>query len=172
VKLITLPTPRSNPYGMVINSKGVPFFCEFGGNRLASIDPDTMELKEYTLADPGARPRRIAITSDDIVWYSDYARGYLGRLDPATGQVREWPSPSGSKSAPYGISAIHDVLWYNESEAKPNTIVRFDPKTEKFQSWTIPGGGYIVRNTSVTKDGNLVLANSLVNTVTLVRIQK
>jgi virginiamycin B lyase len=51
-------------------------------------------------------------------------------------------------------------------------IVRFDPKTAKFQTWQIPGGGNIVRNTSVTPDGQFVLANSLVNTVTLLTIQK
>jgi len=38
--------------------------------------------------------------------------------------------------------------------------------------WVIPGGGNIVRNTSVTRDGRFVLANSLVNTVTLVTISK
>ena len=73
---------------------------------------------------------------------------------------------------PYSISAINDVLWYSESETEPNTVVRFDPKTEKFQSWAIPGGGNIVRNVDVTPDGNWVLANSLTNEVTLVRIQK
>jgi virginiamycin B lyase len=26
IKLATAPTPRSNPYGLVITSKGVPFF--------------------------------------------------------------------------------------------------------------------------------------------------
>ena len=129
-------------------------------------------LREYTLPDPASRPRRLAVTSDDIIWYSDYSRGYLGRLDPATGKVSEYPSPSGPKSAPYGISAIHGVIWYSESEARPNTVVRFDPKTEKFQSWAIPGGGNIVRNTDVTQDGNFVLTNSLVNTVTLVTIPK
>ena len=51
-------------------------------------------------------------------------------------------------------------------------MVRFDPKTGKFQSWAIPGGGNIVRNTDVTRDGNFVLANSLVNKVTLVNIAK
>jgi virginiamycin B lyase len=107
-----------------------------------------------------------------MIWYTDYSRGYLGRLDPATGKVTEWASPSGPKSAPYGISSIRDVIWYSESEAKPNTVVRFDPKTGKFQSWAIPGGGNIVRNTDVTRDGNFVLANSLVNTVTLVSIPK
>ena len=118
------------------------------------------------------RPRRVTITSDDIIWYSDFSRGYLGRLDPATGKVTEWQSPSGPKTEPYGISAINDIIWYSESGSTPNTIVRFDPKTAKFQSWAIPGGGNIVRNTSVTPDGNFVLANSLVNNVTLVTIKK
>jgi virginiamycin B lyase len=36
----------------------------------------------------------------------------------------------------------------------------------------LPGGGNIVRNTSVTRDGNFMLANSLVNGVTLVTIKK
>jgi virginiamycin B lyase len=136
------------------------------------VDTAAMQIREYKLPDPGARPRRVTTTSDGMVWYTDYQRGYLGRLDPATGLVKEWQSPSGPKSAPYGISTIHDVIWYSESEAMPNTVVRFDPKTEKFQTWAIPGGGNIVRNTDVTKDGNFVLANSLVNTVTLVTIAK
>ena len=56
--------------------------------------------------------------------------------------------------------------------SKPNTVVRFDPRSAKFQSWAVPGGGNIVSNTSVTKDGQFVLANSLVNAVTLVTISK
>jgi virginiamycin B lyase len=172
IKLLTPPTPNSRPYGMAFNSKGTLFVVQFGTNSVAAVDPATLAIREYKLPDPGARPRRIAITSDDIVWYTDYARGYLGRLDPATGKVIEWQSPSGPKSEPYGISAIRDVLWYSESGTTPNTVVRFDPKTEKFQSWAIPGGGNIVRNTSVTKDGDFVLANSLVNSVTLVTISK
>lgn len=172
IQLFTPPTAKSRPYGMALNSRGEIFFVEFGVNRVGTIDPRTLQIREYPLPDPGARPRRIAITSDDVVWYTDFARGYLGRLDPATGKVTEWPSPSGPRSEPYGISAIDDVIWYSESGSTPNTVVRFDPKTSKFQSWAIPGGGNIVRNTSVTSDGNFVLANSLVNTVTLVTIPK
>ncbi|PYM92384.1 MAG: cytochrome C [Candidatus Rokuibacteriota bacterium] len=172
IKLLTPPTPKSRPYGMAVSSKGTVFYVAFGTNRVGSVDPKTLEIREYVLPDPASRPRRIAMTSDDIVWYSDFSRGYLGRLDPATGKVTEWPSPSGSKSEPYGISAINDIIWYSESGTTPNTVVRFDPKTAKFQSWVIPGGGNIVRNTSVTRDGGFVLANSLVNKVTLVTISK
>jgi virginiamycin B lyase len=172
MKLLTPPTANSRPYGMALNSKNVVFFVEFGTNQVGSIDPNTLEFREYKLPAAAARPRRIAITSDDIVWYSDYSRGYLGRLNPATGEIKEWQSPSGPKSEPYGISAIHDIIWYSESGSTPNTVVRFDPKTEKFQSWAIPGGGNIVRNTSVTRDGDFVLANSLMNDVTLVSIKR
>ena len=64
------------------------------------------------------------------------------------------------------------MIWYSESGSTPNTVVRFDPKTATFQSWALAGGGNIVRNTSVTKEGNFVLANSLVNSATLVTIPK
>ena len=57
-----------------------------------------------------------------------------------------------------------------EPAAKLNTIVRFDPKTRKFQTWAIPGGD-IVRNMDVNRDGNPVTANSLVNAVGLVEIK-
>jgi virginiamycin B lyase len=130
-----------------------------------------MEIREYTLPDAKARPRRMALTSDDVVWYSDYARGYLGRLDPATGQVIEWQSPGGQRSEPYGIVAAKDIIWYSESGTKPNTLVRFDPKIQSFQSWVIPSGGYIVRKMDVTPDGNPVLATSTVNGVALVEVK-
>jgi virginiamycin B lyase len=172
IKLVTLPTPQSLPYGMVMTSKGVPVICLFGTNKIASFDPDTMAIKEYTLPNAAARPRRIAITSDDLIWYADYARGYLGRLNLSNGEVKEWASPSGPQSQPYGIIADHkNIIWYNESAVRPNTIVRFDPKTEKFQSWIIPSGGGVVRNMGVNKDGDLYLANSGVNRVAIVDVK-
>ena len=170
VKLVTPPTAKSRPYGMAVNSKNVVFLVLFGTNKVASIDKN-MQMKEYPLPDAGARPRRIAISSDDMIWYTDFARGFLGRLDPTTGEVTEWQSPSGPQSQPYGIVFTKGALWYNESFAKPNTIVRFDPKTEKFQSWAIPGGGDIVRNMDVTPDGLPVTANSLTNEVGLVVVK-
>jgi streptogramin lyase len=105
---IAVPTPHANPYGMIVNSGGVPFFTEFGSNKLASIDPNTLQIHEYVLPHAESRPRRIAITSDDVIWYSDYARGALGRFDPETNTVKEWPSPGGPESGPYGITTLND----------------------------------------------------------------
>lgn len=172
VKLSQSPTPRSNPYGMVIDSHGLPFFVEFGSNKVGRIDPDTLAIHEYVLPHADSRPRRVAITPDDVIWYTDYARGFLGRLDPKTGEMSEFPSPGGPKSQPYGITAIGDVLWYSESNTRPNTLVRFDTRTHAFQSWAIPSGGGVVRNMVHTQDGNLWLAESGVNKIAFVQVEK
>ena len=139
-----LPTPNSRPYGIVISSKGTPVFDLFNTNKIGTIDPKTMEIREYVLPE-GARPRRIAILPDDTVYYTDYARGYLGRLNLSTGKVEEFKSPGGEQSRPYGITTTKDgAIWYSESGVQPNTLVRFDPKTSAFQSWPIPSGGGVV----------------------------
>jgi len=160
VRLVPVPTAHALPYGIVVSSHGVPFFAEFGTNRIGRIDPDTLAIQEYVLPNAGARPRRLAVTSDDAIWYTDYARGCIGRLDPSSGASREWPSPGGAASEPYGMTALNDVIWYSESGVRPNTLVRFDPRSEKFQSWTIPSGGGVVRNMMPTRDGRIVLAES------------
>ena len=170
MKVAATPSDNTYPYGIVVNSQGVPWYVDFRGNRLGSVDPETMEIREHALPHPEARPRRIAITPDDVLWYTDYARGYLGRFDPATGAVQEWPSPGGPESQPYGIAAVGTAIWCSESAVRPNTLVRFDTQTEKFQTWVIPSGGGVVRNMMATPDGDLVLACSGVNRIAVVEI--
>jgi virginiamycin B lyase len=170
VHLAKVPTPKAQPYGMVVDSKGTVYFDEFGTNKIGRIDPVTMEIREYVLPDAAARPRRIAISSDDVIWYSDYASGHLGRLDPTTGRSTEWLSPGGPQSRPYGMTIVDDIVWYSESGTRPNTVVRFDPVAEKFQTWAIPSGGGVVRNMVHTPDGDLWLACSGVNRIAEVQI--
>jgi virginiamycin B lyase len=172
MKIVPAPTGAGNtyPYGIQINSQGVPWYVDFRGPRIASIDPTTMAIKEITLPNADARPRRIAITADDAVWWTDFARGYIGRYDPKTGNMKEWLSPGGPESEPYGIASVGNVIWYSESGVRPNTLVRFDLASEKFQTWAIPSGGGVIRNMMRTANGNLVLACSGVNKVGLVEV--
>ena len=172
VSLLEVPTPTARPYGIVVSSGGVPFFCEFHSNKLGSINPKTLEIKEYLLP-AGARPRRLAINPDGFIYYSDFARGFLGRLDPNTGKVEEWLSPGGPDSEPYGIASTSDgMVWYSESGVKPNTLVQFNPKTKSFRKWPIPSGGGVVRNMVATPDGKLYLACSGVNKVAIVEVSR
>src|SRR5262249_24575309 len=45
MQLVPVPTPHANPYGIAVNSTGIPFFTEFGTNKLASIDPRTLQIR-------------------------------------------------------------------------------------------------------------------------------
>jgi virginiamycin B lyase len=172
--LTNVPTPHAVPYGIVILQNNTPFFCEFGTNKLASLDPSTMKIHEYTLPAADARPRRIALAPDGTVYYTDYARGYLGHFDPSAGKlVKEWLSPGGSGSEPYGIAITKDgEVWYSESGVKPNTLVEFDPKAERFSTKPIASGGGVVRNMVATPDRRLYLACSGVNKVAVVDLNK
>jgi virginiamycin B lyase len=168
IDLKKVPTADSHPYGIAINSKGIPIFCEFATNKMAKIDPQTMDITEYMLPE-GARPRRMAIDSNDRVYFTDFSEGHLGRLDMTSGAVKMWNSPGGAKSAPYGIAITGDgMVWYSESGVKPNTIIQFDPKTETFARANIPSGGGTVRNMAATPDGRVYIACSGVDKVGVV----
>jgi virginiamycin B lyase len=168
VRLKVVPTPNAVPYGIVVSSSGVPYFCEFGSNKLASVNPATMEITEYALP-VGARPRRLAITPEDVIYYTDYGRGYLGLFDTKTRKQEEWASPGGPDSKPYGIAITPDgTVWYSESGVKPNTLVRFDPRSQAFAREAIPSGGGVVRNMVATPTGRLYLACSGMNKVAVV----
>jgi virginiamycin B lyase len=144
-----MPTQGARPYGIVVDPSGRPWFNEFGTNKIGTIDPATMQLKEYTLPNERSRPRRIEVTSDDVIWYGDYTRGMLGRLDPRDGRVREWPNPGGAASLPYAMTVDdQDRLWFVETGKQPNRLVGFDPKTSEFFSVTPiqQSGGRTVRH--------------------------
>src|SRR5215467_4478287 len=71
VELKEVPTREARPYGIQIDSKGVPFFCEFGTNKMASIDPRTMQIREYALPD-FASDTATTITDAHTLHFTDY----------------------------------------------------------------------------------------------------
>jgi virginiamycin B lyase len=175
VKLATMPRPNSRPYGIVLSADGAPWVCCNGSNCLVKIDPETMAIREYRLPDPKTTVRRLDFASDGMIWYVNSSLGRLGRLNPNTGEVKEWDSPSGPKSHPYAIAVVDGIVWYNESGQRPDALVRFDPKTERFQSWAIPSGGIyagIVRHMRPTREGNLLIHQSSTNRIILVTLNR
>ena len=56
--IVAIPSDNTYPYGILVNTAGAPWYVDFLGNRLGSVDPETMEIREYSLPSPEARPRR------------------------------------------------------------------------------------------------------------------
>jgi len=161
-----------NPYDIKVDPvRGTLWVAYNGTNKLGQLDPETMEVRYYEVPDARSRIRRLAIDSKGMVWYGNSPMGKIGRLDPSTGAIQEWLSPSGPESYPYALEVVDDVVWYNESGVRPDVLVRFDPATERFQSFPIPSGYGIVRNMWVTRDGDLLIHQTSSNRIGLVRIK-
>jgi virginiamycin B lyase len=132
-----------------------------------------MELTEVKLPLAGTTVRRLDIAADGMIWYVNSGMGQLGRYNPQTGEIKEWASPSGPKSHPYAIVVVDGIVWYNESGMRPDALVRFDPKTETFQSWPIPSGGVyagIIRHMRAARDGSLLIHQSGTNRIIQVTV--
>ena len=169
IDLKLLDRPGALPYGIVIGHDGAAYVAEFGANRIARIDPETMAIHNYELAS-GARPRRIALAPDGSLFYTDFARGILGRLVPVTGRVEELESPSGRTSAPYAIAVTRNgAVWYSETGPTPNTLVRFDWPSHAFSSMPLPSDNAMIRDMNASPDGRLFIAESGVNKVAVLR---
>jgi virginiamycin B lyase len=97
-------------------------------------------ITEYDLPRPIAMPHDAELDSRGMVWYSDFGSQFVGRLDPKTGKAIEYPIPVMKPGAPTGSLDIRfdrgGMLWIGSM--MQGSLVKFDPKTEKFQSWGMP----------------------------------
>lgn len=174
IQLKKLPTADARPYGIKIDASGNLWVACNGSNCLVSVNAETFELSEIKLPGEDTTVRRLDIAPDGMIWYVNSGLGKLGRYNPDTKNIKEWPSPSGPDSHPYAIAVLDGMVWYNESGMRPDALVRFDPTTERFQSWAIPSGDFyagILRYMRTTPDGALLIHQSATNRIIRVDIE-
>ena len=74
---------------------------------------------------------------------SEWNAGRLGVFDPASSRWREWTLP-GSVPRAYSVYVDErDQVWVSDFAA--NSLLRFDPATERFTTVDLPGGRADVR---------------------------
>jgi streptogramin lyase len=95
---------------------------------------------EYDLPREEMAPHDVMVDSNGIVWFSSFGEQKLGRLDPKTGKVTEYPYPLHRDNFPTGSLGLRadsaGNLWLGNMYQA--TIVKFDPKSEQFQFWSLP----------------------------------
>jgi virginiamycin B lyase len=95
----------------------------------------------YDLPRADAAPHDAALDAQGNVWYSDFDSQFLGKVDVKTGKVVEYPVPL-ARTGPVaqgGLQIAFDkeerVYFGNMSQLQ---IVRFDPRTEKMETFKPP----------------------------------
>jgi streptogramin lyase len=95
---------------------------------------------EYDLPRDTISPHDVILDANGIAWYSSFGEQFVGQLDPKTGDVKEYPIPLHKPDFPKGTLAIRadreGNLWLGNMYQA--SIVKFDPRTEQFQTWPMP----------------------------------
>jgi virginiamycin B lyase len=135
VKLFALPKERrsANLNTATFDRQGVLWFTGQSGI-YGRLDAKTGAMAVFDVP-RGTGPYGIATTPDGLVFFASLAGNYLGRIDLETSY---WHLP-GDRPQPYAVYVDEtDAVWVSDWGA--NAILRFDPKTEKFESFRCPTG--------------------------------
>jgi virginiamycin B lyase len=141
------------PYGLAFDHAGNVWFCRMGDNKMGRLDPKSGQMAEVDMGG-GSLPRRVAAAPDGTLWVTLYGNGKLAKLDPGTMKVvKTYQLPAGD-GGPYAVTVDGGgMVWANE--IKTDTVVRFDPKTEKMRVVNLPSQNVGIRKMVVDASGRL-----------------
>ncbi len=130
--------PRgAGPYGIATAPNGAVWFASLGQSYIARINPATGQATVVEPPTPRQGARRIWPDSKNRVWVSEWNSGHLSMFDPAANRWRSWTLP-GSRPQPYAVYVDErDTVWVTDFQGDGNRILRFDPNTERFQTFTV-----------------------------------
>lgn len=130
--------PRgSGPYGIAAAPGGAVWFASLGQSYIARIDPATGRSSVVEPPTPRQGARRVWPDSKNRVWVSEWNSGNLSMFDPATSRWQAWKLP-GERPQAYAVYVDErDIVWVTDFQGDGNRIVRFDPATQRFETFML-----------------------------------
>jgi virginiamycin B lyase len=125
------------PYGITTTPDGSIYFASLAGSYVGEIATQGIAaVVEPPTPDQGAR--RVWSDSRGDVWVSEWNSGNVSRYRASGGGTWDtWRLP-GDDPAAYAVYVDdEDIVWLSDFGA--NALVRFDPVTEQFHSYPLPG---------------------------------
>jgi virginiamycin B lyase len=115
-----------------VGSDGIAWSSGFPISR---FDPQTGKFDHFQDGTYG-----VTLDKDNNAWFTEYsAAGKIGRIDAKTLKEQTWTPPTdGRKIYSRRIQVAADgTVWFSESDG--GQIGQFDPKTETFKQYQLPG---------------------------------
>lgn len=124
--------PETSPYGITLAKDDTLWFAEFNAKgKIGKVDPETGKVTKYTVPTPRAYPRRLQVAPDGAVWFAEFGINSSG-----------------------GLRYDDPVMGGGGGK-----IARFDPKTETFKEYQLPGPSPSPYAFDMDKNGRLWYAN-------------
>lgn len=137
VKVWKLPEARgyTNLNTATFDNNGVLWFT--GQNGIyGQLNPQTGDMQVYD-APRGRGPYGIATTPNGEVYYASLAGNHIAHIDTATGHATVIEPPTPGQGARRVWADSKNRIWV--SEWNSGNVSMYDPATQKWQAWKLPG---------------------------------
>jgi streptogramin lyase len=119
--------PIASPARRVaLDSKGNVWVCEYFGNRIAMIEPDSGKVTEYDLPLKWGNPYDLWPDAEDNIWIENAVYNSLVKFDQKTKKFTYVPFPEFSAHTPKLDRDGEGTLWF--TLGRPMALTGFKPK--------------------------------------------
>jgi virginiamycin B lyase len=138
LRVSALPLPngrgRSDLQGVAFDGQGLLWFTGSAGV-LGRLDPRSGRIEVFDA--PGG-PAGIAATAQGGVFYAPATAGNLAAVDMASGEATVVPSPGQAPGAGAVAADERGRVWVSEPGGRRLAV--YDPASEGWREWPLPGG--------------------------------
>ncbi len=127
--------PSTNLNTAVFDRSGTLWFTGQSGI-YGRVDPASGRVEVFD-APNGRGPYGITVTADGGVYYASLAGSYLGRIDTRSGEATVLRPPTADQGTRRVWSDSRGRVWSSQWNA--GQVAVFDPATEKWREWRLPG---------------------------------
>jgi virginiamycin B lyase len=100
------------------------------------VDPKTGKVEAFE-APRGRGPYGICTAPDGSVWYASLAGSHIARIDTTTGKATVVEPPTQGQGARRVWADSRSRVWVSEWNSGQVSV--YDPKTNQWQQWKLPG---------------------------------
>jgi virginiamycin B lyase len=134
-----LPAKTRQPHDVIVDSKGMAWYADFGDQILGKLDPATGKVTEYKvpLAKPGAPTGTLALRfdQDENLWLGMQFQAAISKFDQKTEKFEVYPLPAQFNTPDVQVnqvaadhSKVDGKVWFQD--AGTYRVFRLDPKTK------------------------------------------
>ena len=138
-KVDVFPLPKGTPYANLntatFDRNGILWYTGQSGY-YGRVDPKTGKVEVFE-ASRGRGPYGICTAPDGSVYYASLAGSHIARIDTKTGKATVIEPPTPGQGARRVWADSKNRIWV--SEWNSGQVSLYDPKTNQWREWKLPG---------------------------------